>query len=290
MRSQSLLHQVCVRPRSSEQSSAEIMSQSLLHQVCVRPRQPSHLSRERRLNPFFIRSAFAPLPSVCWLFRSVSIPSSSGLRSPLCRRYVGYSVRSQSLLHQVFVRPKGNEGHTIAAESQSLLHQVCVRPHTAIFGANASCLNPFFIRSAFAPCWSSISNSVSLSQSLLHQVCVRPWGLSKDGPFGKVSIPSSSGLRSPFGVFRRTALSACLNPFFIRSAFALYLPGYATPPICLNPFFIRSAFAPGQRQGAYPPTKSQSLLHQVCVRPFLIVLVFISFSLNPFFIRSAFAR
>ena len=156
-----------------------------------------------------------------WVQGQVSIPSSSGLRlefNPGIARYCRLS--SQSLLHQVCGwnggRHAGVAVRHVSIPSSSGLRLECQHKQ---YPTRRTGLNPFFIRSAVGMRRRHEHRNGDRSQSLLHQVCgwnpvagsdyVRPrslnpffirsavgiWFSSAARWCGRVSIPSSSGLR-----------------------------------------------------------------------------------------------
>ena len=195
---QSLLHQVCgwITPGANIYQS--LLSQSLLHQVCgwitrIGDADIPHCvsipsSSGLRLDYSSGRD---------WRCQSVSIPSSSGLRLDF---FDTFSLAHNIRLNPFFIRSAVgfyNAPRTpTSSGSQSLLHQVCGWITWSCASTATGCrLNPFFIRSAVG---------LGLRRQERHG--------------GRVSIPSSSGLRLDCYGGAPMALTDRLNPFFIRSA------------------------------------------------------------------------
>ena len=200
-------------------------------------------SRKCGLNTFFIRygcrTTKVGVRHSAW---GVSIPSSSGMG--VGRRISGCStpkMSSQYLLHQVWVSDvKVLLFHKTHMVSQYLLHQVWVSDASHIFSGRSH-----------------------LSQYLLHQVWVSDAKLPVSVQFGRVSIPSSSGM----GVGPRSSaprsLWRGLNTFFIR---------YGCRTLAANPSAIDDL--------------SQYLLHQVWVSDCGSAFLWRDIKgLNTFFIR-----
>ena len=151
-----------------------MLSQSLLRQVCIRP----------RCRDCAVPRQHVSIPSSSGLYSScggdgcdgdgsVSIPSSSGLYSSPEGHELAHLILSQSLLRQVCIRPFPDASSDILGLSQSLLRQVCIRPACATNVHRIVSLNPFFVRSVFVPHCPRCGEEM-LSQSLLRQVCIRP--------------------------------------------------------------------------------------------------------------------